>query len=161
MCEACHVYFLDRIPIVGLLTLNSTKEHPHFLCFFLLNFLHAIQVHKWWTKVRIEDWVAAEDQLDPRLEGELIQTEVSEECGHGELHNSFHFVIGEDKDLERWSVNRVVLQMLLQHFQTNLWFQLLLEHASEDMIKNGQHGGHFFIAEAILLAEEVVHVVEV
>ena len=51
--------------------------------------------------------------------------------------------------------------MLFQHFQTNLWFQLLFEHASEDVVKDSQHGGHLLIAEPILLTEEVVHVMEV
>ena len=105
MCDASHVYLLDGVSVVSLFTLNSSQEHSHFLCFFLFDFLHGIEVHEGRTKLHIEDSVAAEDQLNPGLKGELIQTEMSQEGSHGELYYSLHLSIGEDKDLERWSVD--------------------------------------------------------
>ena len=50
---------------------------------------------------------------------------------------------------------------VLEQFEADLGFQLLLEHAVEDEIEDGEHRRNLLIAVLVLLAEHVVHVVEV
>ena len=55
----------------------------------------------------------------------------------------------------------MVSKQVFQQFQSILGLELLLQHSIEDKVKNGQHSGDFLIAVLVLLAEDVVHIVEV
>lgn len=86
---------------------------------------------------------------------------MAEEWVQGELNNLFHFFVSEDKDLEGRSLNWVVTQMISEQFQTYLRLQLLLKHPLEDVVHDSEHGRYLLVAEGVLLAESVVHGVEV
>ena len=78
-----------------------------------------------------------------------------------EVHDVSHFLVREDEDSVRRTLDRVVPKQVLQQFESDFRFQLLFEHAVEDVVEDGQHGGHLLIAVLVLLAESVVHVVKV
>ena len=55
----------------------------------------------------------------------------------------------------------MVPQVITQQFQTDLRLQLLLKHSREDMVHDGEHCRHLLVAEGVILAESIVHGVEV
>lgn len=84
-----------------------------------------------------------------------------QESGQAELNDVSDLSVREDENLVRRPLDRVIAQQVLQQFQSNLRFELLFEHFVEDEVQNGEHRRHFLVAVLVLLAEHVVHVVEV
>ena len=48
-----------------------------------------------------------------------------------------------------------------ENFESNFWFELLVEHPCENEVEDGEEGAHFLIWEHQLFAEEEIHVVKV
>ena len=143
------------------LQVQILEEGLHVGGLLVLHLLHLVQPLQRCVEARVEDGVRAEHQLDPRLEGELVQAEVAQEGDQAELDDVFDLGVREDEDLVGRALDRVVTQQVFQQFQSNLRLELLLEHLIEDEIEYGEHGRHFLIAILVLLAEHVVHIVEV
>ena len=101
-------------PVPSRLEVHLFEEVFHLLCLFIIDLLHLIQRHQLCVEARIEDGVAPEDQLNSRFERKLIQTEVSQECCHGELDDTGSLVIREDEDLIRWPLDFMIGKQVLQ-----------------------------------------------
>ena len=86
---------------------------------------------------------------------------MTQERLHGEVHDIGHLLIIEDENFVRWALNRMIAEQVLEQFEADLRFQLSFEHAMEHKVENGEHRGHLLIAVLVLLAESVIHVMEV
>ena len=131
------------------------------MCLLLIDFLHLVKTSQLCIHAQVEDGILAQDELDSGLEGELVEAEVPQEGLHGEVDDVKHLLVAEDEDFVRRSLDGVVRQQVFQKFETELWFQLPFEHAMENEVQDGKHSRDLLITILVLLAEDVVHVVEV
>ena len=122
------------------LQVQILEEGLHVGGLLVLHLLHLVQPLQRRVEARVEDGVGAEDELDSRLEGELVEAEVPQEGGQAELDDVFHLGVCEDEDLVGGPLDRVISQQVFQQFQSNLRLELLLEHLIEDKVEYGEHG---------------------
>ena len=84
-----------------------------------------------------------------------------QEGDQAKLHDIGDLGVCEDEDLVWGPLDRVVSQQVFKQFQSSLRLELLLEHPVEDKVEDGEHRGNFLVAILMLLAEHIVHVMEV
>ena len=130
----------SHITLVPRFQIQVLEECLHVGGLFVFHLLHLVQTLQGRIETRIKDGIRAQNQLNTRLESELVQAEVAQEGDQAELHDILNLGVREDEDLVRWPLDRVIPKQVFQQFQSNLRFELLFKHLIEHEIENGKHG---------------------